>query len=309
MLANFLSKSKPINFIVLLSFFFCFYLSNAYNVFFIDGFLINDLVEALVLFVLFITIFFFFNFIVVKNRLTFDNFYAFFIFTLGIIFISSSLLTYKNLILLLLHLLFLRKIYALKSIKEVLKKLFDAGFWLGTSFLIEPFLGLFAVLIYVGVFLHQKITFHTLFSPVIGFLTPLFIYFTYYYWSDKTEKITQLFNFDVATNFSLNTASTSIWFLAIVFLFTLISLLLKSPKAFSVNNSFKKNWILLIVNLLVTLFFTLIIQEKNGSEIMYLLFPAAIIIANGLEIIQNKLIKNSLFILMIIGVVLHQFFL
>jgi hypothetical protein len=191
--------------------------------------------------------------------------------------------------------------------KQVLKKLLDAGFWLGISVIIEPLFAVFFILIYVGIFLHQKITIQTILSPIIGFLTPLILYFTYCFWFDLTEDFFKLFYLDVLDSSLINVDNSSNWFLGFILFLTLVSLFIKSPKALSVNNSFKKNWGLLILNLILSLFFVLIAKEKNSSEVVYLLFPTSIIIANGLEIIHNKLIKNIVFISILVAVVLSTF--
>ena len=169
MLANFLGKSKPINFIVLLVLFFCFFLVAIYTRFFVDSFSLNQLLKSGAILLLFIGIFFFFNFIFKKNRLTFDNSYAFYLFMLFSIIILPSLLAYKTLILFLIHLLFLRKIYSLKSHKRSTEKLFDSSLLLGIAFLIEPFSILFVVLLYGAIYYHQKIIIQTLLTPIIGF--------------------------------------------------------------------------------------------------------------------------------------------
>ncbi|MEE9406567.1 MAG: DUF6427 family protein [Polaribacter sp.] len=309
MLANFLSKSKPINFIVLLSLFFCAFIISIYNRFFVDTFSFNNVLKSVVIFGLFLAVFFFYNFIVSKNRLTFDNSYSYFLFTLFLSFLLSTLIEYKTMILTLLHLFFLRKTYSLKSTKQVLQKLFDAGFWLGISFLIEPVLSIYFILIYTGIYLHLKITIHTLLTPVLGFITPLIVYFTYCFWFDITEDFLQLFYFNTINSIFIYAENNIIWFVSIIMVVTLLSIFIKSPKALSVNNSFKKNWILLILNAVIALIFALIIPIKNGSEIVYLLFPTSVIIANGLEVLKSNLVKNILISLVLISVIMHTVFL
>lgn len=309
MLANFLSKSRPINFLVLLFLFFCCFITVIYINFFVDGFYANNLIKSVALLGLFLAIFFSYNFILTKNNLTLDNSYAFFLFTLFVCFLLPNLINYKILFLITLHLFFLRKVYSLKSAKELLQKLFDAGFWLGISFVIEPFLVVYLLLIYAGVLVHQKITIHTILSPIIGFLTPLFLYFTYCFWFDKTEEFLHLFSFDVLNNFYLFNNKKSIWFVALIIIMAFISLFVKSQKVLFIGNSFKRSWILLMVNAVLAILFMLIIEVKNGSEIMFFLFPTSIIIANGIEVINRKWVKNVLFIIILIAVLFIQFFL
>lgn len=309
MLANFLSKSRPINFLVLLSLFSCYFIVVVYIHFFADDFHLDKLLKSFAVLGLFLAVFFSYNFILTKNNLTLDNSYAFFLFILFTCYLLSNLITYKVLFLILLHFAFLRKIYSLKITERLLQKLFDAGFWLGISFIIEPYSFVFFMLIYIGVLLHQKTTIHTVLSPIIGFLTPLLIYFTYCFWFDKTADFLHLFSFDIVNSFFLFDEKKSIWFLLSLIIIAFLSLFIKSKKALFISNSFKRNWILLMINGVLALLFILIIKEKNGSEIFYLLFPTSIIIANGIEVINRKLIKNIIFTLIIIDVIFIRFFL
>ena len=309
MLAKFLEKSKPINFIVYLVLFFCFFFITVFSNIIGQDFTWYKVLESFSYFFLFLSIFFFYHFVVSKNKLTFDNSYSFFIFTLTIILFISKLFEFKVLILLLVYLLFLRKIYSLRSSKKVIQKLFDSGFWLGILCVLEPFSLLFSILIFAAILLHQKITIHTLVTPIIGFITPLISYFAYLLWNNSTEEFTQLFYFDVINNISIYSEDYTFWIFGVIVLLTILSIFLKSPKALSVNNSFKKNWILLIVNTIITAVFALLIIEKDGSEIVFLLVPSSIIIANGFEVIQKNVLKNILFGLLLGGTILTFFLL
>ena len=309
MLANFLNKSKPINFIGLLIFFFIGFLFCIYSAFFTESFEGNKIIKSILLLFLFLTIFFFYNFVITKNNLTQDNTYAYFIFTLLTMCILSELINYKILTLTIIYLLFVRKIYSFRSSKKVLEKLFDSGFWLGIFFMLEPLSILLFVLIYVGSYLHKKITLHTLLVPVVGFITPLFVYFTYLFWYDKTEEFENIFKFDIL--FDIKFYSQTKYFLLIssILFFTLCAIFFKSAKALSVNNTFRKNWVLLIYNFLILIFFSLLIPQKNGSELIFILFPASIILANGVELIQKPVFKNSILYLFIIGSIISCFLL
>ena len=309
MLANFLNKSKPINFIVFLIYFFIGYVFSVYNAFFLNQFLFDDLLKSGGLMLLFLIVFFIFNFINSKNKLTFDNSYAYFFYTILIVVILPELIAYNILILSIVYLLFLRKIYSLHSSKRVLEKLFDSGFWLGIFFILEPISILLFILIYTAIYLHNKITIHTILSPIIGFITPLSIYFTYFFWYDKTEVFTQLFNFDVNFDIQFYDKVKYVWLFCSIFICTFIAAFFKSIKVLAVNNTFKKSWILLIYNFVVLAFFTSLLTHKDGSEIIYIFFPTAIILANGMELIQKRIIKNIVLYFFLIGSLVLQFLL
>ena len=309
MLANFLGKSKPINFIILLSLFIGVFIGNSFSLFSNTGFELSLLFKSTCFLGLNLVIFFFFNFVVTKNNLTLDNFYAFFTFTILLSYFIAITHSAKTLITLLLYLVFIRKIYSLKSKKNTLQKLFDSGFWLSILFIIEPFTAVFSVLIYSGIFLHQKSVSNTLIAPIIGFLIPLIIYFTYCLWFDKLYVFINLFYFDTFSSFIFKPENTYYWVIAFILALSVMAIFLKSPKAFSVKNSFRKSWILLIINLLVALTFALLVPNKNNTELLFLLFPAAIIIANGFESIGSNFIKNILFVLFLASAIVLPFML
>jgi hypothetical protein len=307
MLANFLGKSKPINFIILLSLFIGVFIGTSFSLFENTPFDLYLLFKILFFIGFNLVTFFFYNFVVTKNNLTLDNFYAFFTFTILLSYFTGITSNLKTLTILLLYVIFLRKIYSLKSKKNTLSKLFDSGFWLSILFLLEPFSAIFGLLIYTAIFLHKKAIVNNLIAPIIGFITPLIIYFTYCFWFDKLYVFTNLFYFDTFYSFIFNLENRYHWILVLILTLSVMAIFLKSPKAFSVNNSFKKSWILLIINLVVALFFTFFIPNKNDTELLFLLFPAAIIIANGLESVPSNLIKNIVFALFIASAIILPF--
>jgi hypothetical protein len=299
MLANFLGKSKPINFIILLMLFICIFAGSSFSVFSNTPFNFSLVFKIVSFLAFYLLIFFYYNFIITKNNLTRDNFYAFFTFTILLSYFIPSLIALKTLFFFLLYILLLRKIYSLKSEKNTLQKLFDSGFWLSILFIQEPFSAVFGVLIYMAIFLRKKSVINTLIAPIVGFITPLIIYFTYCFWFEKSYLFTNLFYFDTLDNFVFNSKNTYHWIGLVVFALSVTAIFLKSPKVFPVNNSFRKSWILLIINFLAGLFFALFIPNKNDSELLFLLFPAAIVIANGLESMSSNFIKNIVFAIFI----------
>jgi len=309
MLANFLSKSKPINFISLLVFFFLNFCIAVFSSFFDDGYSLDIVINLGILALLFFTIFFIFNFINTRNNLTFDNSYAYFLFIVLAVLLLSNLINYKILVKMTVYLLFLRKIYSLKSNKKTIAKLFDSGFWLGIFFILEPVFILLFILIYLSIYLHNKITIHTLFTPLMGFISPLIIFFTYTFWFDKTEEFTRLFYFDTRFSAELYVKSKYIWAIGTTFFLTIFAMILKSSKVLSVNNTFRKNWILLITNFFLLILLTILIPQKTESELIYILFPIAIILANGIELIEKKQFKDMILYFFFIGCVCFQFLL
>ena len=93
--------------------------------------------------VFFLVFFFFYNFILSKNKLTLYNSYGFLIFVLLFGFFPDTMSSRNELFLNILVLVYLRRLYSLRSGKDLHKKIFDSGFWLGILFLLAPKTGSF----------------------------------------------------------------------------------------------------------------------------------------------------------------------
>lgn len=292
MIANFLRKSKPANILVILMISLCFYVLGVFT---------KKIQFNTWIFLLIPVLFGLMNFINIKNKLTFDNLYAFFIYILLLFLFPKTLVINKTFLANLILLICIRRIYSFQSSNAIFKKLFDAGFWLGISFIIEPFTGIFILFLYISVYLYQQITTRTAFIPIIGFSVPIFLYFTYFFWYDKTTEFKKLFNWFTDYDLSIYQSSTYLFSIALVVFFVVIVIVLKTPKVLSVKGVFQLSWKLVIFNFIISLALIILTENKNGTELLYILFPAAIIIANGIEIYQKKWISDIVILLFFIS--------
>ncbi len=286
MLANFFGKSKPVNFIVLLALFLIYFSFSLFS----KELSLNLFKELFG----FIVVFSILNFILAKNQLTFDNSFAFLFFVILIGFFPDVIIINNTFYACLTILLFLRKVYSLQSQKNTLHKLFDGGLWLGISFLIEPYTALFAVLLYISIYLHQQYTYQTLLTPLIGFGSVVFLFFTYCFWYDKLNDFYLLFDWSFHYDFNLYLSPKYLFQNLFIAVLVITAIVLKSPKALAILNTFRKNWILTIIHLIISLLIILLMSNKASSELLFVFFPVAVILANGLELYQHKWIANVL---------------
>ncbi|MBA6156843.1 hypothetical protein H3Z83_09980 [Tenacibaculum sp. S7007] len=292
MLANFFGKSKPVNFIVLFALFLGYFTLSTFS----KEFSLEILKELL----WFIVVFSVFNFIIAKNKITFDNSYAFLFFVILIGFFTETININNTFYANLTVLLFLRKVYSLQTSKNTLHKIFDGGLWLGISFLIEPLTALFGLLLFASIYLHQRFTYQTLLTPLIGFFSPVFLYFTYCFWYDKTEDFNKLFNWSIDYNFELYLNNKYLLPMIFIGFFTIFALFLKTPKTLAVKNKFRKNWILILIHLVSATILVGLFNERKISELLFLFFPTAVVLTNGLEMIKKKLIVDIILILFLV---------
>lgn len=294
MLANFFGKSNPVNFLIIFLLFLGLF-SIAFFSILPWGSVNSDLlVDGLSIIGIFVLLFFFFNFILAKNKLTLFNSYGFLFFVLLFGFFPSTFFDRHELIVNLLILIFLRRVYSLRSPKSVYKKLIDSGFWLGILFMIEPFTILFGTLIFIATLLFQSLNFRTLLIPIVGFIIPVFCYFSYCFWYDQVEQFEALFLWYTDYDFSMykqGALAISIGFISIL---TVFSILFKTPKVFLISGSYRKYWTLILINLLIGILMIVFSNNTNGSEFTYVFFPVAVILANGVEGIKRKFLKDIL---------------
>ena len=249
------------------------------------------------------------NFIISRNKLTLDNSYALLFYLLVISFFSKYLYDYQVFLEYFLHLFFLRKVYSLQTLKEVFKKLFDAGFWLGVMCLMNPFLIVFSLLLFTAIIVHKRVRFQTLLIPVIGFLIPIFLFFTYSFWIGELSLFTDKFIFYTTYDFSRYQEASFLAPLGVLSFFLLFAIFMKTGSAFSVNNRFRKSWILLLSHLFTSISYLFITFDRDGSELLIAAFPVAVILANGFESIQRNFLKEIGLILFVLIALLGPLFL
>ena len=292
MLANFFGKSNPVNFIVIFSIFLGFFLTNGISSISLATLNFSLVLEYILMLIFFLVFFFFFNFILSKNKLTLYNSYGFLIFVLLFGFFPDTMSSRHELFLNILVLIYLRRIYSLRSGKDVYKKIFDSGFWLGILFLVAPKTVLLGILLFLSIWLFQKINFRTLLIPCLGFLAPVLCYVTYCFWFNQTEEFTASFFWYANYNFELFTDS-SIFIPSIVLgTLVLISILVKTPKVISISGNYRSYWILILFNLFIAITILLIQNTLHESQLLLLFFPISIILTNWLESIQKPFLKT-----------------
>ena len=132
-------------------------------------------------------------FIISKNSILKNNQFI----TLGLIIFSGTFIRmpfdFKITISYLLLLLSIRKIYSLRSKKNLNKKLFDIGFWFSVSIFIHYFNLLFFISILSGVYIFHKLDIKSLFKIIVGFLAGLSLTFICLLFDGKIDLNLNLF--------------------------------------------------------------------------------------------------------------------
>ena len=296
MLANFFGKSNPANLIII----FLVFLGYFSAAFFLGYTEQESLIWFASLMGGFFILFFFFNFILAKNKLTLYNSYGFLFFVLMFGMFPASFFDRRELFINIVLLIMLRRIYSLRTPKDVVKKMFDSGFWLAILFILDPFSAIFGLLIFSSIAFFQKLNLKSALIPMVGFMVPLICYFAYtFYWSDISV-FTNLFSWYTDYDFSIYKDPKM--FIPILFIGILIifSVIFKTPKVLLVSGNYRKFWSLIIINLLVSVAFIVLAKEKNGAELMCAFFPVAVILTNGIEGFSKRIFQDIILMIFVL---------
>lgn len=165
MISSVFGKTKPVNYILVLSFLFvCFLLVRFVQ------FPPEDPIQALPEQVLLIACLLFsvlaINFIVQRNQLTGPHSYAIFFFALLVLIFPQTLLSGQALLAHFFVLLALRRLISIKSLRDIKSKIFDGAFWILVSSLFLNWSVLFILLVWAHILLYEPRNFRNWLVPL-----------------------------------------------------------------------------------------------------------------------------------------------
>ncbi|MFA5297244.1 MAG: DUF6427 family protein [Lutibacter sp.] len=304
MIANFFSKTKPATIISIPIALFIYYFTATFLLHTAE-FSWPFMIKRIGLFICLILFLLIVSFIVKKNKLTRDNSYTLLLLVFLLGTFPETMFAYRIVFANIILLLAFRKIYSLRSGINTKLKLFDACFWIGVSALIYSWSIFYLLLVYVGMAIYQKLTVKNLFIPIVGFITPIIIFFTYCLYFENIDFFYNRFTYEI--NLDFNSYKSLKLLIPVIFLAVILfwSLLKVTPKVVSVRNKFKFSWDVLLNHLLISAVIVMLAPTKNGSELFFIILPSAVVISNFLQLTKSQTLKNFIlfaFLLISIGV-------
>ena len=296
MITSIFSKSRPINFIIVVGFIILLFVLSTYTYLFNDwqvGFkaVLKLLVTLFLVFLL--------DFIISKNNLTKNNSYG--IMTFGLMFgIFPEALNYSDLLFANLFVLFaLRRLISLHSNLHVKKKLFDAGFWIMLATLFYFWSILFFALVIVSLIYHSQNDIKNTIIPFIGVLTVIVLLMIYNIYFFDTYFKPSNFERYASLDFTSYNSKESILKFTILFtayVWILIYFFRTLPDK---NKKLRPSYFLVAWSSIIALLIAIISPMKNGSEFLFLFAPFSIIMANYIEVVSEKWFKEIFVVLLI----------
>lgn len=291
MISNFLSKSRPINYLLILLILVIFFLIGVFsdanikfNFISVSKILIN--IAALFFMVLLI------NFVIRKNTLTKDNSYTLFIVVMFFAMLPSSMkwsmIFLSNIFLL----ISLRRVYSLKNNIRTAIKIFDAGFWLGISILFYSNLILFWIVLLMGLVFYQRLNLKNVVISILGMAIPIFLFYVYCLTFDQLLAFNKFFDFQLQSSIVFYGKHSMLIPITIIVSLTIWSVISVSSTIYKIGIKNKSSWFLLLINLLIALFVTFSSEQKTGGELIFLFFPISVVLANYFQKEKDVIFKN-----------------
>lgn len=297
MITSIFSKSKPINFIIVVVFVILLFVFSNYASLFNT---FEDSITAIIKLLITLFLIFLLDFVISKNNLTQKNSYA--IMTFGLLFamfpeaLSFSELLFSNLFIL----FALRRLISLHSNVNIKKKLFDAGFWIMLATLFYFWSILFFALVLVALIYHSQNDIKNTIIPFVGVATVIILVIAYnifvhgvYIRSSNFQRFASL---DYTPyNSKANILKFTVLFTSYVWI--LIYFFRTLPDK---NKKLRPSYFMIAWASIIALLVAVISPVKNGSEFIFLFAPFSIIMANYIEVISERWFKEVFVILLII---------
>lgn len=297
MITRIFSKSKPINFVIVVSIIILLFVVVHYEL--LQSEITFPLILQLLLKLL-IVVFsvFVLDFIVSKNNLTQRNSYAIMSLALLLALFPSGLLHQDVIIANVFVLLAFRRLISLQSKLYIQKKLFDAAFWIALASLLYPWAILFFVVIMVAVVYYSQNDIKNILVPFSGVITVFIILVAYNIIKYDTYFTADTFSFQISTDFSVYNNMASIIALTMMLVISVWTMLYFIRVLRDRPKKMKPVYAILAWWFLVAFIIALIAPVKNQSEFILLMAPLSIIIANYLEVITERWFKEGIVILL-----------
>lgn len=291
MITSILSKSRPINFIVVFFITLLAFVLANFKVM-IAPMSIRFIMYLILLFLVSYSSILVLNFVVTKNKLTHNNNYEILLYALFLVAIPLALshdnIIFSNLFVL----LGLRRLFSIRTQTSVNKKLFDAGFWFAIAGLFYFWSILFFALIIFMLLMYTDNKAKYLIIPILGALSVFVIaatfslvYYNTFFYVFKSLPITSL---DFS---SLNTPAFIIA-LTMLLSFGAWSSLFYLKEIKDKKKAFRPSFKAILYAIIIAFVIVILAPNKNGSEFLFLFSPLAIIITNYIETMEANWFKE-----------------
>lgn len=299
MISSIFGKTKPFNYILILTFLFVFYWTVIFLLFSIP-YQQEKIIEQCFALLVLLFLIFVINFVVKRNKITESNSFTILFFTLLIVLFPEVLLDKNGILCTFFLLLAIRKLLSIKSLKKIKLKIFDATVWVVVSSLFYDWALLYLLLVFITIYLYQPKNIRNWLIPFIGFFTVVIITLGVLTMLNKQIFIENHYTFTVNITYDFiyewkNSIMLLLYVLASLTLFILTFMKLSKSGQGRINTMR-----LIALFFFIGLLITFLESFNQITPILLTFFPTSVFMTNYIENIKKPKIKEMVLILAII---------
>jgi len=291
MISSIFGKTKPINYIIVLTFLFLFYWLVHFflyqRVYGYEQLLWQVVVLAVLLFTFFIV-----NFVVIRNKLTGANSYTILFFALLMVIFPETLTDNNAVLCNFFILLATRRLISMRSLKNLKIKIFDASLWIMFGSLFYDWALLYLLVVYIAVYIYEPKNFKNWIVPFAAFFAVFMISYCFLILTNNQDFFYRHYQFSIQfdADYYLNWANSSKLIIYIILFFMLsIFAFLKLGKS-GVGKIVTTR--LIVFSFIIGLFLNVMISTENLHPILLTFFPAAVLMTNYVESIKRDNLRE-----------------
>lgn len=299
MISSIFGKTKPINYIIVLTFlFFLYWFTHLFlfkNTYSSQELALNVVVLCMLLFSVFAI-----NFIVKKNKITHTNSFAILFYTLLIVLFAEVLVDRNAILCSFFLLLSQRKLISLKSLKNNKFKIFDATFWIVIASLFYDWALLYILLVFVAIYLHESDNIRNWLVPFVAVFTVFVISFCVLMLVGNLSFLKEHYTFNNSFNMdyfsSWENSSRHIVYIILCIFLSVITFIKFNKSGFGKVSSIRLITFSYVIGVIVTMLKT----TDSVFPILITFFPAVVFLTNYIEVIKKPKLKEALLVVSVI---------
>ncbi|MGB5497765.1 MAG: hypothetical protein WBM77_02420 [Maribacter sp.] len=291
MISGIFGKTKPINYILVLTFLFLFYWF-VHFVLYEKVYGYEQLVWQVVVLAVLLFTFFIVDFVVIRNKLTGANSYTILFFALLMVIFPETLMDDKAVLSNFFILLATRRLISMRSLKNLKIKIFDASLWIMFGSLFYDWALLFLLGVFIAIYIYEPKNFKNWIVPFAAGFVVFMIFYSFLILSNNQDFLYRHYQFSIKfdADYYLNwTNSFKLIIYTILFFVLSIFVFLKFGKA-GVGKIVTTR--LIVFSFVIGLLLNVLISSGNLYPIQLTFFPAAVLMTNYVESIKRENIKE-----------------
>lgn len=291
MISSFFGKTKPINYIILLTFLFIFYW--LVQLFLFDNFfdLPQLLFQTLVLGVLMFS-FFVVNFVIKRNKMTGINSFSLLFYLLLMVLFPETMADNYAVGCSFFMLLAMRRLVSIRSLKNIKLKIFDATLWILAASLCYSWALLFLILVFAAIYIYEPKNIKNWLVPIAGAFAFFMIAYSISIVLGKPEFLREHYQFSLKINAELLAEQAKSARLVAYVILVAISSMLSFLKLGKVGLGKIVTLRLIALCFLIGLGLEVLLSGSGAHPLMVTFFPAVVFLTNYVESIKKPNIKE-----------------